>query len=64
MNLDETEMLLNPKGPPKPVPKHFNFRDFTFYVDESATMTESWYRNARAFFNIRLGDSLLPAGVG
>ena len=61
MNVEETELLLEPRGPPKPVPKNFNFQDFTFYADESATMTESWYKNARAFFNIRLGDFTLPA---
>ena len=54
---DAEERLLDPRGPPKQVPEHFNFQQFTYFADESATITESWYRNARAFFNIRLGKS-------
>ncbi|KAL8598729.1 hypothetical protein ACOMHN_033293 [Nucella lapillus] len=33
----------------------FMYQDFTFMADESASITESWYRQARAFFHVRLG---------
>ncbi|KAK7097364.1 uncharacterized protein [Littorina saxatilis] len=54
-NVTELERLTNPKGPPKKVSDNFNFHAFTFTADESATITESWYRHAKSFFHIRLG---------
>ena len=60
LNPDEADRLLSPGGSPRRQPVDFDFQDFTFLADESATITESWYSHAKAFFNIRLGDCPLP----
>lgn len=58
INVSSLERAMDSRAPFKALAScknSFDYRDFTFFADESAAITESWYRASRSFFNLKLG---------